>query len=177
MAERWRPIPGFGGMYELSNYGEVRSWRQSGGVHDPTVRAEKPRIMSPFLRYRTGKMNDLQTPLWDGKQKTRPVSIKSLMRDIWMDGPKPGMYVKLIDGDPTNCALHNLKYVSIAEGSKNRNLSHRKPVAKYNTRHEVVCFYSSAVDAAKKNYLTPSGVRNRIRRGTVMDGVYFKYAT
>lgn len=177
MAEEWRPIPGFGGMYEISNFAEVRSWRISGGIHDPTVRAEKPRILSPFLRRRKGKMDELQIPLWDGKQKTRPIAVKNLMRDVWMDGPIPGMFVNLIDRDPTNCSLHNLKYESLAEGRKNRHLAHRKPVAKYNAHHEVVCFYSSAVEAAKKNYLTPAGVRNRIRRGTVIDGVYFKFAT
>lgn len=41
-AEQWRPIPGFGGWYELSRHGEIRSWyttRQTaaGKAPDPAA--------------------------------------------------------------------------------------------------------------------------------------------
>lgn len=175
MAERWRPIPGYGGMYEISNFGEIRSWRINGGKHKSTDRADQPHILKPFYRIRKSKKNDLQIPLWDGKQKTKPVSVKNLMRDVWMQGEIPGKYVAFKDGDPKNCALHNLRYADLREQYKGRILSQRKPVLKCTADHEVICIYKSAVEAAKKEFLSPSGIRNRIRRKAVIDGVYFKH--
>lgn len=176
MAERWRPIPGFDGLYEISTLAEVRSWRIVGGVHKAGERSESPKILSPTLRKRKNRNPVLEISLWNGEAKSSPLDIKMLMRDIWMEGPKPGKIVKLIDGDPSNCALHNLRYTTLGEMNKKKGNSLRKPIAKYNEHHEVITFYRSIYDAAKKNFLTESGMRNRIRRGTVVDGYYFTYA-
>lgn len=175
MAEIWRPIPGYEGMYEISNFGEVRSWRQIGGNHKPGRRADKPHTVSPFYRIRKGKKNSLDVALFANGQKGRPIPVKNLMRDVWMRGEIPGKYVTFIDGDSKNCALHNLRYANQEEAFKCRTLAHRKPVLKCSADGEVLCIYKSAVDAAKKEFLTASGIRNRIKRGAVIDGVYFKH--
>lgn len=179
MAEQWRPIPGYGGMYELSNLGEVRSWRANGGKHKPGERAAKPRILTPVLwRKKTGQWV-LEISFWneDKKKKDIPVNLRLLMRDIWMDGPQPGKVVEVIDGDPTNVSLYNLRYSTKAEVNKRKDTSIRKPVAKCNAKHEVVEFYRSAQEAGDKNFLTASGIRHRIRRQTVRDGYYFRFDT
>lgn len=176
MTERWRPIPGFDGLYEISTLGEVRSWRITGGIHKSGERAEKPKILAPTLRRRKRGNEVLEISLWNGKTKGFPLNIKNLMRDIWMNGPIPGKIVKLKDGNPANCALHNLFYTTLSEMNKKKDTSLRRPVAKCNKNHEVLTYYRSLNEAAKKNFLTVSGMRNRITRGTVVDGFYFKYA-
>lgn len=174
MAEQWRPIPGFGGLYELSNLGEVRSWRVLGGKHKKGERASEPRILAPTLRRRSSGQQILEISLWDGEKSSYPMNIRNLVRDIWMDGPQPGKVLALANGDPTNCSVYNLKYITRAEVNRTKDTSLRKPVVKCEGK-EVVDVYRSVVDAAKKNHLTVSGLRNRIRRKTVVDGFYFRF--
>ena len=45
--EEWRDIPGFGGWYQISTEGRVRSFRKGHGEKD--VRADAPKIMTPRL--------------------------------------------------------------------------------------------------------------------------------
>lgn len=173
--EQWRSIPGYGGMYELSKHGEVRSWRINGANHKPTERATEPRILSPVLRKQKGHGMILEISLWNGERKSPPLKIKNLVRDIWMGGPKPGFLVQLVDGDPAHCSVYNMRYVTQAEINKTKGTSLRRPVAKCQGR-TVVEFYCSVQEAAKRNHLSVSGMRNRIRRKTVVDGVWFDYA-
>ena len=175
MADLWRTIPGYSDMYEISNFGEVRSWRRMGGNHSPNRKANKPHIVHPHYRIRKGKKNSLEIALYADGQKGRPIPVKNLMRDIWMQGEIPGKYVTFVDGDSKNCALSNLRYANQQEAFKNRILGHRKPVLKCSADGEILCIYKSAVEAAKKEFLTPSGIRNRIRRKAVIDGIYFKH--
>ena len=174
MSDLWRPIPGYRDMYEISNFGEIRSWWKMGGKKKQD-RASEPHIVHPYYRIRAGKKNDLQIPLWDGVKKSKPVSVKNIMRDVWMKGEIPGKYVTFKDGDDKNCALHNLVYANTADCNKGRHLAHRKPVLKYSADGEVLCIYKSAVEAAKREFISPSGIRNRIRRKSVIDGIYFKF--
>ncbi len=146
-----------------------------GGAHSPNRRANKPHIVNPHYRIRKGKKNSLEIALYADGQKGRPIPVKNLMRDIWMQGEIPGKYVTFVDGDSKNCALHNLRYADLNEQYKGRILSQRKPVLKCTADHEVICIYKSSVEAAKKEFLSPSGIRNRIRRKSVIDGVYFKH--
>ena len=174
MADLWRTIPGYNGMYEISNFGEIRSWWAMGGKQRH-AKASKPHIVRPYYRIRPGKKNDLQIQLWDGEQKSCPTSVKNIMRDVWMRGEIPGKYVSFKDGDSKNCALHNLRYADLCEQYDGRTQAQRKPVLKCTADHEVICIYKSSVEAAKKEFLSPSGIRNRIRRKSVIDGVYFKH--
>lgn len=45
-AEQWRPIPGYGGWYELSRHGEIRSWCVTG---PRKKRRDEPLILRPFM--------------------------------------------------------------------------------------------------------------------------------
>lgn len=173
--EQWRPIPGYGGMYELSKHGEIRSWRINGAGHDVTERALEPRILAPTLRKIKNRGRVLEISLWNGEGKGPPLNVKNLVRDIWMAGPQPGKVLQLIDGDPANVSVYNMRYVTRAEINKAKDTSLRRPVAKCQ-RRTVVEFYRSVQEAAKRNHLSVSGMRNRIRRKTVVDGVWFDYA-
>lgn len=178
MAEYWRPIPGFDGWYEISNHAEIRSWKIIGGGKDSKGRrSPEPRPLSLRVRYQKDRRKPtLAITLMNGEGKRMSISVKKSMRDIWMQGVKPGCEVQFVDGDTLNCALHNLRYVPIREGRSSREAPQRKPVAKYNSRHEVVEYYRSVGECDRKNYLAKGGTRHRIRSHTVVDGCYFKYA-
>ena len=180
MAEYWRPIPGFNGWYEISTHAEIRSWRKVGGFGEHRGgRAERPQLLVASLMSKPKRTPKLCISLWDEKtqKKTSPLPVKDLMRDTWMGGKIPGTVIVIKNKDPKNCALHNLERVSDAESRKRKDTRLRRPVAKVREDGEVVMWYRSLREAAKKNYLTRQGLDGRIRRKTIVDGCYFTYAS
>ena len=165
-AEQWRPIPGYGGWYELSRHGEIRSWCVTG---PRKKRRDEPLILRPFMALHK-RTPELQITLM---RKT--YSVKILMRDIWMAGPKPGMRVTFIDGDRTNCALHNLRYSPVEE--VRTNPQNRCPIAKCKPWGTVIAYYRSMAEAAEKNHISRSGMQTRINNETLADGVVFRRAS
>lgn len=85
-------------------------------------------------------------------------SVKILMRDIWMAGPKPGMRITFIDGDRTNP-------------------QNRCPIAKCKPWGTVIAYYRSMAEAAEKNHISRSGMQKRINNETLADGVVFRRAS
>jgi hypothetical protein len=103
--------------------------------------------------------------------------VKHLMRDVWMEGKKPGLVVRCKDGDQSQCALHNLEYTTMKKlcQSKEKRSGNRVPILKLDAKtKEVLDIYPSIVQAARKNYLSERALTFRIERKTVIDGVLFK---
>ena len=72
-AERWRKIPEFDGLYEISTEGRVRSWMPIG-----TIPAKKPRMLTPSESHKAGSLT-----IGLGRRESRKkVTVKSLMRDV-----------------------------------------------------------------------------------------------
>lgn len=176
MSEQWRPIPGTDGLYEISRHAEIRSWRMPGGKHATGARAKEPRILTPVIQRKKDGHRFLTISLWIAEGRRVTFIVKYLMRDIWMQGPKEGMVVRIIDSNPENCSLHNLEYVPQAKGNRKYEDSQRRPVAKRSINHEIVAYYKSVREAAEKNYITQSAMSKRIKRKIVADGFYFEFA-
>ena len=105
-AERWKPVTGYEGIYEVSNHGRVRSVDRTITCSDGRVRRHKGNI--------------LRTPLSAGggypvvclysQDKGQVRTVHSLVAESFI-GPRPeGMEVCHSDGNPTNSHLDNLRY-------------------------------------------------------------------
>lgn len=177
MAEYWRPIPGYEGIYDISNLAGVRTWFRKG-QQGKRVRTETPVPIHPMLCYKRNKnVNELVVNLTDKNGKRTRWMVKHLMRDIWMEGVKPGLVVRCKDGDQSNCSLYNLCYTTHKKvcQSKQKRKGNRVPIMKMNAKtREVIEFYPSIAEAARKNYLSERAVTFRIENKTVIDGVLFK---
>ncbi len=102
MRERWRPVRGFEGCYEVSDQGRVRSLRRlvrgRGGCPFPV----KERILRPYVNKRTGHV----TVTLGGDDNRRPLAHMVLETFV---GPRPeGTRCRYINGQPTDCRLENL---------------------------------------------------------------------
>ena len=110
-AERWKPVSGYEGLYEVSSHGRVRSLdrnvtRSDGQVH----------------RYK-GKL--LRTPLSTGggypfvrlsaQGKTQVRTVHSLVAEAFIGTRPEGMEVCHNDGNPANNRLDNLRYGTPSE--------------------------------------------------------------
>ena len=102
--EEWRPAPGFEGRYSVSSLGRVRDEPRRG-------------------YYRLGS-----TTSGDGGYRRAHLSVGGLARIVSIHvlvaaaflGPRPPLQiVGHIDGDPSNAALDNLRYVTRSESNRN----------------------------------------------------------
>lgn len=93
-ADSWRPIRGYGAMYEISDMGDVRSWRWRGAR-----RASSPHLLQPFVRKQGRNGRALFVKLTDADGKSIDAKVLSLMVDTWMGGKRPGQVPYHKSGD------------------------------------------------------------------------------
>lgn len=101
-SERWRVVPGYEGLYEVSDAGRIRSTRRRGTA-------------GGLLTHKVTKRGGyLTVSLLRGcEQTTRPVH--SVVLEAFV-GPRPhGVEIRHLDGDPTNASLANLVYGTRSE--------------------------------------------------------------
>jgi hypothetical protein len=97
--ERWRPVIGFEGLYEVSNAGRVRRL--------PSETSPNPR---PFLKDRdTGDGYRIVALSRNGKPKNRRVH--RLVAAAFLGGEQPDLDVNHKDGCRSHNAATNLEYV------------------------------------------------------------------
>ena len=176
----WRTIPGYGGIYEISTMGEIRCWRKRnnrGLADEPWLMKTYP-IKSSKARGCARKWPSIHLTDANGDRHIHTVHI--LMRDVWMQGKRPGMVVYHKNGDVTDSCLHNLAYISSSKlGKKSGGTGSRKPVVKVNQEGEVVACYTSAHDAARKNYMSSEAIlqrcRNQIKDPYRLTGYTFQF--
>jgi hypothetical protein len=100
--EQWRTIPGYEGLYEVSDQGRVRSARRRG-------------TSGKVLAHKQAKRGGYLTVslLRNCKQTTRPVH--SLVLGAFVGLRPADAEIRHFDGDPTNACLSNLAYGTHSE--------------------------------------------------------------
>lgn len=127
-------------MYEISDMGDVRSWRWRG-----TRRASSPHLLQPFVRKQGRKGRALFVKLTDADGKGTDAKVLSLMVDTWMGGKRPGLVPYHKNGDLKDNWVGNIGFASRKElGRKTGASAGRKPVVKVDPEGEIVAVYSSA---------------------------------
>jgi len=101
--ETWRPVRGYEGLYEISDYGCVRS-HYGGKIK--------------YLKGQKNKGGYIHVGLWkNGKGKT--FSVHRLVYTVFVGNIDEGLQLDHIDGDKTNNKLTNLRAVTPRENSNN----------------------------------------------------------
>ena len=120
-SERWLPIPGYEGRYDVSDQGRVRSW---------LYWFAQPHAHLPRILRQTANPVDSHTMVGlfaDGRCVTFYVHRLVMLS---FAGPLPaGMETRHLDGDPTNNCLSNLAYGTHAENKLDR--------ARHGTDHQL----------------------------------------
>lgn len=105
--EIWKPLPGFEGLYEVSNKGQIVRLKDKSG------RAIR-KVLKPSLNRPNGYLNC--APCKDGKQMSTHVHTLVALAFI---GPRPpGSQVDHINGDKSDNRPENLEYVSAQENTQ-----------------------------------------------------------
>lgn len=109
--EIWKPVVGFGGAYEVSSLGRVRSLDRT--IEQPTpsgrgvmVRRWKGRVLRPVRRERGGYLSVVLSK----QSKLTSFLVHELVAAAFLGRRPAGMWVAHNDGNPSNNAVSNLRY-------------------------------------------------------------------
>ena len=110
--EIWKTIPNFEGIYEVSNFGNVRSLkRKVQGLNDINQmfkgKVLKPGINRGYKRVTLSKAN-----------KLKKFSIHRLVASVFLDNKFNKPCVNHIDGNKSNNNLLNLEWCTYSENEK-----------------------------------------------------------
>ena len=160
--EIWKPVPGYEGLYEVSNLGNVKSLRRN-------------RIMSPHHHDKAGGHLTVALTNWHRKDCL-------IHRLVWeaFNGPIPeGFEVNHIDENPKNNRLDNLNLLTHKENMNWGTVIERKSkwVIQLNKNDEILHFYPSAIQASRETGIRQGSISNVcVGRTKSAGGFLWKYA-
>jgi hypothetical protein len=110
--EIWKPIPGYEGLYEVSNHGRVQSLER----RVPHGRNGSQRIRGRILRLQKHKGGYQAVQLWRDNTMRRPL-VHTVVAAAFI-GPAPDDHdVNHIDGVKTNNGSDNLEYLTRSQNN------------------------------------------------------------
>lgn len=167
----WRDIPGYGGWYQVSRMGEIRSWR----IRGRHGKAKDPSLLVPYMMKRGKRSKSRWVKLTDANGKSRDVNVMSIVVKAWMGGCPSGKVPYHKNGDLNDNCVNNISFADrSALGKKTGANSRRMPVAKVDNTGSVVEIYPSARAAARANFMSYQAVLDRcngkVKRPFALDG-------
>lgn len=146
-AEEWRPIPGYEGMYEVSNYGRVKSYKQ-----------QKERILSPCNRRGYYYVELCK----DGKEKR--YHVHRLVTTAFIPNPNNLPEVNHKDEDKGNNHVTNLEWCdrsyNIVYGTRTQRMVEKLsiPVVALDKNGNLVSEFESIREASRVTGIAPINI-------------------
>lgn len=182
--EYWRPIPGYEGLYMVSNLGKVKSvsrWAKSKG-------SGKRFVKERLLKLDLGQDKRYFTVNLSKNGKVKHFYLHLLVWEAF-NGPIPeGMVVNHIDENPKNCCLDNLMLCTQKEncnwGDRNNKISQKlknsicsKPVLQFSLDGIMIKKYPSLKEAYRETGIFFTNISACCSgRGKTAGGYIWKYA-
>ena len=105
--EIWRDIPGYEGLYKISNYGRVMALKKLQGYIMRSERILKPRLINGYYVAHLCKNNI-----------SKNVLVHRIVAECFIDNPNNLPVVNHIDGNKQNNNVNNLEWVTHSENTK-----------------------------------------------------------
>ena len=155
--EIWKPIPGYEGLYEVSNQGRVKRLEYTRVDKIGREYHNKERILKSSLDSAGGY---LKVYLFDNESRMKSIKVHRLVAKAFIPNPENKTQVNHKDEVKTNNCVENLEWVTLKEnmnyGTRNERISKAtckrlsKPVAQYTKTGELIEVYPSASEAGRQ---------------------------
>lgn len=164
----WKPVIGYEGLYEVSNFGEIKSLARFDSLGRPV----KERLLKQVRSGRDYRKDNCY--MYVGLNKNgihKSVSVHRIVAQAFLGEPQKGYEVNHKDEDKTNNCLDNLEYVTRRENLTYRGRAKRigklyeKPVRGRKILTNEIVEFSSAGEAAialGKTISSRSAIRHAI---------------
>ena len=116
--EHWRDIPGYEGIYQVSDIGNIRTCEgKTTYTERHGIRKWKQRVIKQKVSKNSHGRADPRVNLWkDGKEKTWLVS--RLVGLAWCSGYEEGLTINHINGNHHDNRVGNLEWIPLSENIK-----------------------------------------------------------
>lgn len=112
--EIWVDIEGYDGMYQVSQYGNVRSWKNSREDKSRTPKLKALKLYGDKRKY---------IYVWLFKDDKKSVAVHRLVAMAFIENPCNHPWVDHIDGNQTNNHVSNLRWVNKSQNIQNTKMS------------------------------------------------------
>jgi len=109
--EEWRVVPGFDGWYEVSDHGDIRSWRL-------TAQREARRRIPRGLRGRHTELGYHLVKVTHPVFGAMDVGVHQMVLAAFVGARPEGMVCDHINADPSDNRVENLRWVTAAENQR-----------------------------------------------------------
>lgn len=175
MSEIWKPVKGYEGLYEVSDFGNVRSLsRRAGKIHI------KGRVLKPFQN-----KNGYLCVCLSKAGTTKTVGIHRLVAAAFVSNPNGKKTVNHINEDKSDNRANNLEWLTLRENIHYGTRAERQQqsitesigvavVQISSDGHNAVARYDSISEAAKSISAQPSDILNSISTGQKCRGYHWR---
>lgn len=149
-SERWLPVVGYEGYYEVSDLGRARSLDRIVATRGQGTRISPGRILKQGTYRRTGHKH----VTFSVGAETRTFTVHSVALAAFV-GPRPeGLDIRHLNGIPDDNRVTNLVYGTAAENAADRDKRHGRNFQSNKTHCPQRHKYTE-----ENTYVTPNGVR------------------
>ena len=158
--EIWKPVDDCP-RYEVSNLGHVRSAAYWCNYDNGYKEYHESVLLTPVPESNGSLFVNFDS---------RHLAIHLLVARAFLDDPKVPSFVQFIDGDNTNCAADNLKYVTVSEFTKSQIANGVRNAPKPYSGKSIVCLETKETFNSIKALCEHLGLRRHVVAPNVVSG-------
>lgn len=170
-SEEWKPIPDYEGLYEVSNFGQVRS-----------LNYKKKKIVHPLSQCKD-KYGYLHVILYRKDIGAKYPTVHSLVASVFIGPRVDGMTVNHKDENKTNNRADNLEYLDSVSNAKygtaqERSRLHRRKAIVATLQDGSEMTFESTRDAARYFSVLPCCITEALKgKHKTCKGMKWRYAS
>lgn len=168
MEEIWKDVPGYEGLYKVSNWGRVKSMFYHAKKGKGFNLKENPKILTPSI----DSYGYFIVSLTNGLSK-KTLTIHKIVAKVFIPNPNKLQNVNHKDENKQNNCVDNLEWCTVEYNNrygtkaKRTSQSLKKKVCQYDREMNLIKIYDGAIDAEKETGISRSSIcaciKNRIK--------------